>query len=450
MSGVTRNLAFIFAGTIVPLAVGLLVVGPSPPHGRTTQSATRVGHKALFRLVEALGYQPRRFERGLETPPPTPSVLMAVEPGAFLFREGGRYASGLRRWLEAGNGALVTLGPDPDHGADADDAGALFSDTTQRALDLARAVERSAQDETRDRASAQRETTAAPPAPADLEPGSPWSARALSSFLGVELRPDRLASMRADTPCPLTGPLAASLGQAPVIVATRPRTWSAPPASLRPLLFACGAPVLLELEVGAGRLLLLSEPRLIQNGRIGHGAHALLVVRALERLSAHAGSSVVYFEEFSHGGREASNPFALAFTTRARWPVLQLLLVIGVAVAAVAGRRRSVMPLVRPSRRRRAEAIDAMATLHLRSRDIRGAGARLVALNRRRLCRLVYADSASAGDPAQLAQLLGRRLEREAPSIQALLDATGIDDARALVTRAQALQALRVSAESQR
>ncbi len=439
-----RNAGLIAAGLVVPLAVGLLVVGPSPPHGRNSHSPTRVGHKALYQLLDELGYRVRRFERGLERPPPSPSVLLAIEPGGLLFREGGRYAAGLRRWLEAGNAALVTLGPDADHGAEIDDAGAMFSRTTQDAIDLAREVERRAAGrgeapKPRRGDSVEKQS----PLIDTTTPGDPWPSQNLAAFVGLPLVPDRLETRLASEPCALEGPLASAIGPAAKVVATRPRTWSSAPDGAEIIATACGAPVLLEVVVGEGRLWLLSEPRLLQNGRVASGEHALLAVRIVERLGAHVGSDVVYFEEFSHGSREASNPFSLAFVTSARWPMLQLMFVALVAIGAYAGRRRSVVPMPRASRRRRQEVIDAMATLYARSGDVAGAAAHLELSSRHRLARTLGAKEA-------LTERLARRTSMSASSVAAILDASQVDSDEALIRYADRLRELRLSVESKR
>ena len=95
---------------LAPLLLGVLFVGPTPPAGRTSRSATRVGHKALYELLGAYGFRVRRFERGVETPPAEPAVFVALEPGPSLFREGGQYARGLADWIARGHAALLTLG----------------------------------------------------------------------------------------------------------------------------------------------------------------------------------------------------------------------------------------------------------------------------------------------------------------------------------------------------
>jgi len=51
----------------------------------------------------------------------------------------------------------------------------------------------------------------------------------------------------------------------------------------------------------------------------------------------------VYFEEFSHGAREAGNIIELALGPRVRWTTLQILAVALAWVALVAFRRRSIV-----------------------------------------------------------------------------------------------------------
>ena len=141
---------------IVPLALGILVVGPGTPSGRNTRSATRVGHRVIAALYEELGYKVHRFERGLESPPREHAVLIALEPGPALLRDDGRYAHGLLDFVAEGNAALITLGPDTDHSAEIDDRDQLLGDTARRAIEAARGVEERARKRARDGETARR------------------------------------------------------------------------------------------------------------------------------------------------------------------------------------------------------------------------------------------------------------------------------------------------------
>src|SRR5688572_2362254 len=102
MSAPIKNTIVVLVLVLVPLALGILVVGTGAPAGRNSSSPTRVGHKVFFLLLEQLGYRTALFERGLETPPRERAVLIAVEPGPALLRDGGRYAQGLLDWISQG------------------------------------------------------------------------------------------------------------------------------------------------------------------------------------------------------------------------------------------------------------------------------------------------------------------------------------------------------------
>ena len=443
------TLGAIAAITVVPMALGVLVVGPAPPSGRNTRSATRVGHKAVHRLFEHLGYRVRRFERGLERPPPDGSSFLAVEPGPFLFREAGRFARPLVDWIRAGNGALITLGPDPDRAAELDDRGQILPELTEKAVEIAKEVAREVRARRDVRPPGDRDDPGetAPGSSGVDSPSGTWRVGHLAALFSLPLAAGRLAGATSDAPCALAGPLANELGSDPKAVLTRPRTWEATgSAELRTLLSACGEPIVFEARLGKGRVLFVAEPRLFHNGRIRSGAHARLAVRLVERLARHVGSDLVYFEEFSHGGREIANIFELAVRSKARWPLLQLLVVAVVWVLFAAPRRRSIVPLPQPSRRSKSEIIDGMATLYSRAGDVPGAARRLCEVSRGRLARsfgLVGEDSRS---PRSVAVAYERRFGTPAARVSALLSPEGVRRPKELLERCRALRSLRLTA----
>jgi uncharacterized protein DUF4350 len=478
---VARNTLIGAATFLVPIALGVLLVGPAPPSGRTSESPTRVGHKALHALAEALGYEVHRFERGLESLPEEPSILIAIEPGPSLLRDSGRYAGPLARWLERGHAALLTLGPDPDHGAEVDDRDQLFGDSAKKAIAYAKSVERNARERAKATDRGRKRAPASPRRPAsDLEPGpdledsdtedapssrveawDSWDIRHLAAFIGAEVVDQRLIDLDLAKSATLSGALAEAIGPSPAIHVTRPRTFRVLPAREdgaretrftrpEPLLLAGGDPILLELEIGRGKLLLLSEPRLLQNGAIARAAHARLAVRAIERLAAHAHTNKIYFEEFSHGAREANDVIALVLGPRARWPTLQILAVALVWVSFVAFRRRSIVPKEVPPRRSRHEVIDAMASLFFRAGDTEGAARRLIALSRRRIARIlgVGAQAATTEELVRSAKLRAGDLRAE--ELRACLGDDGVGSRRALVERARRLRALRVDLDGRK
>jgi hypothetical protein len=470
MNRALRNTLLLACLLLVPFALGALVIGPTPPAGRTSRSASRVGHQAMYALIERLGFRVRRFERGLETLARERGVLIALEPGPMLFRDGGRWARPLLDWVADGNTALITLGPDPDRAAELDDRADLIGDTAQRVIDAVREVEqrsleRSATATATATAVAMAET--ATPAPNIRAPkmdperrrrvgrqddaSSSWSSRHLAELLALPLAEARLEDTTPETPCALTGTLSTALGEGQALQArlTRPRVWADHhSAEVGRLLSLCGAPLVLELWHGRGLIILVSEPRLFQNARIGEIGHARLAVRLAERLTAAAGTDVVYFEEFSHGGREIENVVEAAWLTSARRPTIQLLLVALLWLLASAGRRRSPLPFEAPSRRSRAEVIDAMATLHARSGDVSGAAERLVEMTRVRIAAALGLRGEDARATQLMAAALSRRdtATRTASAIERLLDPRTVRSTADLLARARDLRDLRLEA----
>lgn len=453
MSAAARNVLVIVLLVVVPLLLGVLVVGPGTPSGRNTHSTTRVGHKVFALLLEELGYEVHRFERGVEAPPREEAVFIALEPGPAFLRDGGRFARGLLDYVSAGNGALLTLGPDSDRSAEIDDRDQLLGETAKRAIEAAREVERKAKERAEREKSAENAENTAPDRGIDrpilsmdtFDPADSWDIEQVARFLELRVSEHRLLQVKKDDELRLSGPLAEQLsGGPPVLKITRPRVFRFfGEQTPRILLELNGEPLLFEMSFGRGKLYVLSEPRLLQNGALARAAHAELAVRLVESLAAVNGKKVVYFEEQSHGGREAANIFELSWKTAAKWPLLQLVLVTLLWVAHVALRRRSVVPFEVPPRRSRHEVIDAMASLYLRSGDTPGAAARLAELSRRRIARALGAPQL-AGDPAKLAIGAAQRTSRAPEEIGACLADQGVASTTSLVERAERLRLLRI------
>lgn len=430
----TRRAAILWllGGALFLTLMGRLLSGTSPPVGRTSRSVTRVGHKAVYLLTQKLGYQVARFERGLESLAQLgPGVLVALEPGNLLFREHGRYAGGLTRWLEAGNAAIVTLGRDPDRAAERDDQAQAFGASGSRAVEQIRQVQAELQ---RGRTST---TSVSVARVARFDPDAAWGAGQLAGWLELSLDDGRLPLAQGATVA-LSGPFSEVVGSFSL---TRPRTWRYEKGT--PLLIADGQPLALELSVGRGRLYLVAEPRFFHNGAIGRAGHARFWALLLQRAAEHSGGKSVWFEEFSHGYRNNATILDLAFKTEARWLLFQISL-IGLAwMWMVGSRRRSVVPLPVAPRRSKDETVEALASLALRGGDTAGAWARLSALTRSRLAASLGLLEQQTNE--ELVRAVAQALGEPEASVRALLESPVAND-RALVARADALLALRQKA----
>jgi hypothetical protein len=445
-----RPLGFGLLLFVLPLLLGYLVVGPRTPVGRNSDSVTGIGHKAFRLLLEAQGWDVQRFGRGVEGLPALGrSAFVAMEPGPLLFREDGAFARPLLRFVEAGNGAVLTLGPDPDRSAESDDRAQIFGTEAGRAIRVARAVE----EEARARQNAPVRTSTTPSSvPGPRPTGGPdetdsWPASRLGAFLGLPLSEERLWTRTATLGAELTGPLALGLGESPRLALTRPRVFGpiTETSSVSVLLWADRQPLVVGIQRGKGRLVLLAEPRLLHNGAIGRATHARVAVALLDALALKGRARVIHLEEWSHGRADAQNIFGLVAGTRLKWLLLQLALIGGVLVVLVAPPRRRPVPKELPPRRAKHEAIEAVATLQLRAADLNGATAALITLSQRHLGRLL-----SPGQPLSteaLSVALAQRLGRSEAELQALFDPT-VPNLRAFVARARALQALRVQVEA--
>lgn len=445
-----RPLAFGLLLFVVPLLLGYLVVGPRTPVGRNGDSVTGIGHKAFRLLLEAQGWDVQRFGRGVEGLPALgSSAFVAVEPGPLLFREDGAHARPLLRFVEAGNGAVLTLGPDPDRSAESDDRAQVFGAEAGRAIRAARAVEEEAR--ARQRAPTRTATAAAPtagPRPtARLDETDSWPASHLGSFLDLPLTEERLYTRTTTRGAELSGPLATHLGPTPRLALTRPRVFGpiTQTSSVSVLLWADQRPLVVGIRRGKGRVVVLAEPRLLHNGGIGRGPHARLAVALLQALELPTRARVVHLEEWSHGRADAQSIFALIVGTRLKWLLLQLALVGVVWIALVAPPRRRPVPQELPPRRAKHEAIEAVSTLQLRAGDLRGASEALITLSRRQLSRLISPGAPLSHDA--LTSALAQRLGRSEAELRALLDPAA-PNLRAFVAKARALQALRTQAEA--
>lgn len=440
-----RRILIILCITVLPLVLGLLVIGRQPPSGRTTRSTSRVGHKAGFLVLQRLGYDVRRFARGVESLPKSGGIFVALEPGPSLLRERGAFAGGLLAWVEAGNGALLTLGRDPDRLAEFDDREMILSETASRAVAF---IEEKRAEAAENVPEERRQTTTTSAAPevktswAD-ERGESWSSINLAEFLSLSLDDGRLGSATKARPLAFSGPLADRFPENAFVLLTRPRIWTGSgveAAGVKTLLKLDGRPVLLEVARGQGRFLLLSEPRILQNMALASGSHAEVLVRSIESLVGEAPPPPIYFEEFSHGERDASNIFSVAFGTRAKWFTFQLLALGLFAALAFGAARRAPVPYETAARRSRNENIDAMAALFFRSGDLEGTARKMAEHTSFRVALAI-----GGGDGA-LDDKVAERLKMKPEEIHRLLEGEGVAaDPEAVTDRARKLAQLRRS-----
>src|SRR5262249_6282060 len=109
---------------------------------------------------------------------------------------------------------------------------------------------------------------------ARVEAWDSWDIRHLSGVLGQSLLDGRLNELKASERTPITGSFREVLDEDAAIQVTRPRTLrfissagrtdASPFSAPEVLLTVNGEPILVELGIGRGKLLLLSEPRLLQ------------------------------------------------------------------------------------------------------------------------------------------------------------------------------------------
>jgi hypothetical protein len=113
-------------------------------------------------------------------------------------------------------------------------------------------------------------------------------------------------------------------------------------------------PLVVEAGVGAGRLVLVSDPTLFENGNIRQLDHALYAVRLAELFSA---GLPICFDEFSLGAWSPPSAIELALRGPNAWISVHLLLLAGLFVwmrAHTAAFARDPLPLTRSSALERA------------------------------------------------------------------------------------------------
>jgi hypothetical protein len=182
----------------------------------------------------------------------------------------------------------------------------------------------------------------------------------------------------------------------------KPWALAGPPLAAGHAVFLVGeAPVVARIPIGAGDVILLSIPSILQNARLGQKDHLAL----LEGISGLAGGRPVLFDERSHGlGEDAG-----LFETLGRWGLGPLLL-LAALLAATAVWRAAVRtgPPDRDDRDTRSDAVelvDSLADLYDR------------ALGRRDAIRLYYESFVHA--VAAETGLRGRALDDRARDLVA-------------------------------
>jgi hypothetical protein len=199
-----------------------------------------------------------------------------------------------------------------------------------------------------------------------------------------------------------------------------------------------GRVLVAETFIGSGRLVLVSDPALFENGRIQQLDHALYAVRLVE---LYAAGLPICFDEFSLGAWSPPGALSLAFRGANAWISLHLLALLILFVwmrAHVGPFARDPLPLARMSALERARS---------RARSLRRGGH---AVHAARQCLQAFLReveqrtgfaSRRAGSPEELFDALARRqpaLETLRASIQPLpRDARGLEAMQEALNRWQ-------------
>jgi hypothetical protein len=179
------------------------------------------------------------------------------------------------------------------------------------------------------------------------------------------------------------------------------RAFAGPDSTARP-----GTPLLiaedtfvvaLELQLGAGRVLALSDPAPLSNGRIAESGAALLFARAAKEMTS-SGAALV-FDEFHHGARGGSvfsGVRRFLLQQRVGHGALQVMVVLLLALLVAGRRLGSALPAPPRMRRSPLEHVDALAQVYREARARRIPSTLLIAGLARRLGRARPRDDAEA------------------------------------------------------
>ncbi|HUP18806.1 MAG TPA: DUF4350 domain-containing protein, partial [Gemmatimonadota bacterium] len=167
--------------------------------------------------------------------------------------------------------------------------------------------------------------------------------------------------------------------------------------------------IALRARVGRGTIVLVSDPGILSNRRIGAAGAAPILARAAAA-AAGPGRPVV-FDEYHHGHRGGTPTgafFRFLFGTPTGWLFLQLLLVAGLAVLPAAIRFGAPVPSIVAPRRSPVEHVAALGEVYRQARAVDLARRRLLVGFARRMGRerpppggeAAFLDRIGRGSPA--------------------------------------------------
>lgn len=361
----------------------------------STYLTGRQGAKALYQLLEALGWETVRLRHRFSSwrVGPRTRVLFIIQPMYPVTRREARILGG---WVQGGGVLVLALG-----------------DGLPCCLPAARPEVREEKEEGEDDS----------PDRAGL---SPWSARSLIEEFGINIKiadsavgGDRrsLAGRQRKVPVVPAPPYTEDASELAVSGALRldaEEPFSRRAGGEVTVLARDDAGVVVAMRSwGAGRLIVFSDTFPLTNRGLGRADNALLLVRVLEGVCGGAGSGArVLFDEYHHGFRElAGGVWALVefFRTPAGWAALQALVVL--AGWLYLGGRRFGRPVSepRPQRRSQVEFVEALSEAYRRAR---GGPLALELLRRRfqeRVSEALGLSASVGGRGSRLAAVLERR-----------------------------------------
>lgn len=337
--GLSRRTAYVGTLLFVALVVLANIVAavwdrPEAGRQRSSLATSPTGHRAYFELLREAGFEVSRNHRVPRPSPDGPRAFFLIGPQGQLVARDPRYLAALGDWAAEGNSLLIALGGEMP-----------FSQ--QMALNEEQADQ---DDETRRRILRRLGF--------DVEGG-----KAVFDALALDLKlhhgsPDDDARLTAE-------PGASGLVEGCTALDTELGAWLGGPGleRARAAVWWGDRAVVLEVPRGLGRIVLVADASLFDNGRIAEADNGVLAYNLAWRY----GRGGIVFDEYFHGLHESGSIVKLLCRFPVNVVTASLLLCVGVFVL---GRWRHFgppVPFEERSRRSKAEHIQAMADLFRRT-----------------------------------------------------------------------------------
>ena len=295
-------LFFIATFALIPIALGFILFRESSQVSGTSYSTSPKGHRALYELLSHLEFEPSRLHVEANSTMSPAATLLALEPGETFFRDFDLESQSLIEWIQKGNSALITFESDSDQLAQRDDREVRQIDWIKEAQESVARVDNIVTTTSTKASNSVTSQSVVRQEPSDLDKLNRW--------LGVSITKTRDNSIGFEQAF-LTKSDEKALDGLRLQV-TRPRLMNV--EKRHRLIGTDNGTLVAEFSLGQGSVLVLSEPRLLQNMNIARADNATLVIRMIEYLAKTPDSARIIFEEFSHSVSQRYTWFGFIFS----------------------------------------------------------------------------------------------------------------------------------------